>query len=147
MGQDHDEMKHTLVTTVIPALRERGFTGTFPHFRRVTQAKTDLITFQFDRHGGGFVVEIAEGPAGELTTLWGQKIPASRLTAHDLHPNERARLQPGMDGTVDSWYRYDRGFSTSDVAMQLASDLSQADAWWAGAKDQPSIRRFGQGAV
>ena len=43
---------------VVPGLRERGFKGSFPHFRRISEKKIDLITFQFHRYGGGFVIEV-----------------------------------------------------------------------------------------
>ena len=139
-------MKEALRSIVVPALRKRGFSGSFPHFRRLGQNKTDLLSFQFDRHGGGFVVEIAEGPATEFMTSWGKRIPASSLTVPDLHPKERARLQPGGDGTVDSWYRYDAGLLPDAIASELERDLQQADAWWAGIKIQSRIRPF-SGAV
>jgi hypothetical protein len=100
-------MERKLVLDVVPALRERGFQGTFPHFRRCHAKATDLLTFQFDRSGGGFVIEIAEGPPDEFVTQWGKRIPAKRLSAHDLNPAKRARLQPGTDGATDSWFRYD----------------------------------------
>jgi hypothetical protein len=30
------------------------------------------LTFQFDRHGGGFVIEIGQCPADGCTTHWGE---------------------------------------------------------------------------
>jgi hypothetical protein len=50
-------IKH-LSEIVIPVLREKGFKGSFPHFRRITNDRINLLTFQFDRYGGGFVIEI-----------------------------------------------------------------------------------------
>lgn len=52
-------MDDALKAVVVPALRLRGFMGTFPHFRRIGECGIDLLTFQFDKWGGGFVVEIA----------------------------------------------------------------------------------------
>jgi hypothetical protein len=34
---------------VVPVLRERGFLGSFPHFRRPTAASIHLLTFQLTR--------------------------------------------------------------------------------------------------
>ncbi|MFF2886098.1 DUF4304 domain-containing protein [Paenibacillus sp. NPDC057967] len=66
-------MLSALKSIVIPSLRERGFKGTFPHFRRVNEKKIDLLTFQFDKYGGGFIIEIAVcSPAGH-THHWGNK--------------------------------------------------------------------------
>ncbi len=45
---------------VVPILREQRFKGSFPHFRRKNENNIDLITFQFNRWGGSFVVELAK---------------------------------------------------------------------------------------
>jgi len=142
MSQERDEMNRAIASLVVPALRQRGFTGSFPHFRRLAGAKTDLLTFQFDRHGGGFVIEIAEAPVGPFTLPWGAKVLPARLTAHDMPPSQRSRVQPGSDGSTESWFRFDRGLSSSQVAEQVISLLPQTDQWWLGSKNQVNIRPF-----
>ncbi|WP_144697743.1 DUF4304 domain-containing protein [Fictibacillus phosphorivorans] len=47
-------MDAALKQVVIPILREQGFKGSLPHFRRVNKKNIDLITFQFNRWGGYF---------------------------------------------------------------------------------------------
>jgi hypothetical protein len=59
---DRNKMVAALKAEVVPQLRKNGFSGSFPHFRRIGPTKTDCVTFQFDKWGGGFVVEIGEGP-------------------------------------------------------------------------------------
>lgn len=44
-------MDTALKQIVIPILREQGFKGSLPHFRRVNENKIALITFQFNRWG------------------------------------------------------------------------------------------------
>lgn len=51
-----DEMNHALKVRFVPGLRQLGFKGSLPHFRRQRESRVDLLTVQFDRHGGGFVV-------------------------------------------------------------------------------------------
>jgi hypothetical protein len=34
---DHARMKAALKAELVPALRKRGFTGSFPHFRRIAE--------------------------------------------------------------------------------------------------------------
>jgi uncharacterized protein DUF4304 len=124
-------MESALLEILAPALRKRGFKGSLPHFRRIHDARVDLLTVQFDRHGGGFIVEISMCGSGGVTTSWGKQIPASKVTAHDLHPNERHRLgspAPGVDGR---WYRFDDGTPADDVARALVAHLEEADQWWA----------------
>lgn len=143
----------SLKEIVVPRLRERGFRGSFPHFRRPTDRQIELLSFQFDRNGGGFVIEISRCPPGGITTYWGKEIPPDKVTPHDLHPDERQRLQPLEGGGTDSWFRFDsrpqpsRGFvdlfwkllfgsaeppmSYPSIAQSVIPFLDQADKWYA----------------
>jgi hypothetical protein len=127
---NRDDMQAALQAALVPALRERGFSGSLPHFRRIQSDRIDLLTIQFDRHGGGFIVEISKcGPNG-TTTSWGKEIPAARVTAHDLHPEKRHRLGspgPGVDGR---WFRFDEGTPPDSVARAVVEQLAEADRWW-----------------
>ena len=115
---------------VVPILREKGFGGSFPHFRRIRGGQIDLMSFQFDKWGGGFVVEISKcGPEG-VTMSWGEKIPPKKVTAQHLNPNERLRL--GCEGpSTDNWFRYDRGNAPDTVAQEVVNKLNDAEKWWA----------------
>jgi len=120
-------MEAALKKLVVPVLRERSFTGSFPHFRRIKE-EVDLLTFQFDRNGGGFIIEAAKGKKEGFTTHWGKYIPAAKLTAWDLHPDQRKRLHPGPDGSVESWFRYDASQDCDAVARAaLSMILSQEE--------------------
>jgi len=54
--QLREAVEKELKAIVVTALRASGFKGSFPHFRRPLPERIDLLTFQFDRHGGGFVL-------------------------------------------------------------------------------------------
>lgn len=120
-------MNAALKNIVISVLREKGFTGSFPHFRRLHVARVDLLTFQFDKWGGGFVVEIASGSIDGWTTHWGEHIPANKLTAHDLR--YRKRIQACEDPETDVWFRFDDG-NVDQPARDLLELLPSAEAWW-----------------
>ena len=126
-----EEMTVVLNSIVVPALRQRGFAGSFPHLRRPGANQIDLITFQFDKRGGGFIVEISRcGPEG-VTMPWGEKIPPKKVTAHDLNPRDRLRL--GCEGpSTEHWYRYDRGNTLESVAQKVVQQIDKAEKWWAG---------------
>jgi hypothetical protein len=141
---DRREMTDAFALRVAPVLRERGFTGSVPHFRRISPTRTDLLTVQFDRYGGGFVIEIAVAPPGEYSAPPRGSIPAAKLTAQDLHPRERARVRPGPDGTPASWFRYDGGPSVTEVAEQVRALIDQMEAWWAGDKQQANVHSMGE---
>lgn len=120
-----------LKSIVVPALRHRGFTGSFPHFRRLGTKQIDLITFQFDKWGGGFVVEISKCGTDGVTMPWGERISPKKVTAHDLHPKARIRL--GCEGpSTEDWYRYDNGNTLESVAHEVVQQLDKAEKWWAG---------------
>jgi hypothetical protein len=125
---------------VIPVLRERGFTGSFPYFRRMTPAAVHLLTFQFHTYGGSFTVEVASCSA-EAYTVWGDNIPANRVTAHDI-PFERTRLGAVGD-QVDHWFKFDEryGFPSNNTTTFYSRDgdpyeraakavLRFLEEWW-----------------
>jgi hypothetical protein len=131
------EMVKHLTEIVIPVLRKKGFKGSFPHFRRITSDRINLLTFQFDRHGGGFVIEITNCQPNGFTTSWGTKIEPNKLTAHDLF--NRKRIQANMDtpnSLTDDWFRYDKqhllGFGNiyKKVCKDVLSKLDRAEDYW-----------------
>lgn len=56
-----------------PVLRKQEFKGSSPNFRRNNEMNIDLITFQFNRSGGSFVVELATCPIEGITMNWGKQ--------------------------------------------------------------------------
>jgi len=87
----------------VPALRARGFSGTFPHFRRVLPDRVDYLSVQFYSSGGSFVVEIATaGPDGKPLG-YGKDLPVAKLNAHYF--SHRLRLGSNRAwGRADHWY-------------------------------------------
>jgi len=55
-----NQMIRALKDVVVSVLRSRGFRGSFPHFRRRGIEKIDIMAFQFDKLGGGFMIEIGQ---------------------------------------------------------------------------------------
>jgi hypothetical protein len=125
-----DDMNASLRAQLVPALRSRGFRGSLPHFQRILANRIDLLTVQFDKWGGGFVVEISRcGPQG-VTTHGGKEIPPRKVTAHDVHPNQRHRLGSPAPGEDGRWFRYDDGTPIETVAAAASGMLTKADQWW-----------------
>jgi hypothetical protein len=130
-----------LKETVVERLRSNGFKGSFPHFRRRGAHQIELLTFQFDKWGGGFVIEIARCPPDSVTHPSGERISPSLVTAWDVHPNERIRLQPSLGSSTSDWFRYDlpgmfkRTDAYSKVAANVLTFLEIAERWWRGEDD------------
>jgi hypothetical protein len=125
---NRDAMISEIKSVVQPFLRSNGFTGSFPHYRKKTSTGIDLLTVQFDRHGGGFVIEIARCAVDGITTAWGTSVPPERVRAWDVHPNYRKRVQPREGVGTDSWFRYDDTPFTRVAALVLDC-LSKDDLW------------------
>jgi hypothetical protein len=89
------------------------------------------MTFQFDKWGGGFIVEISKCSTDGVTTSWGEKIPPHKVTAHDLNPGDRHRLGCEGPGT-EHWYRYDSGNTLESVGQEVVQQIDKAEKWWAG---------------
>jgi hypothetical protein len=134
MSQSHDKMVRALRKTVVPRLREKGFKGSFPHFRRPGNRQIDLLSFQFDKWGGGFVIEISKCPPGGITTPWGEHIEAAKVKAGDLHPSQRHRLQPRHGSSTADWFRYDAPTARDGIFTKIAAELlpylERAEKWW-----------------
>lgn len=124
-------MTNSLKNIVVPYLREHGFKGAFPHFRRQNEDNIDLITFQFNRHGGSFVVELAVCPADGVTMSWGEKIPPNKVTAHDV--NDRYRLSENPNDPDARWFNYEAAKNQEDydlVAKKVKNLLHVSDPNW-----------------
>jgi hypothetical protein len=128
-SETREAMNGALKELVVPALRALGFMGSLPHFRRVSGDSLDLLTFQFDKWGGGFVIEIARSLDKPVTTYWGKVVSPTKLTAHDLHADQRFRIQPRAGSGVDAWFRFDDG-RVDEVAKEVLANLPRAEAWW-----------------
>jgi hypothetical protein len=120
-------MDAALKEFVVPLLRLKGFKGSLPHFRRALPHHIELLTFQFDKWGGGFVLEIARCPTSGIVTSWGKSIAPNKVTAWDT--NERERIQPGNGHGTESWFRFDTE-PVQNVAAQVVNLLPRAEAWW-----------------
>ncbi|MBP0581647.1 DUF4304 domain-containing protein [Labrys sp. LIt4] len=121
-------MDSELRAVAVPWFKSCGFTGTLPHFRRKSASFTDLLTFQFDRHGGGFVIEIARCPSDGIVTSWGKAIPASKATAWNVHPSCRLRIQAWDSAGTDGWFRFDRDTPEAITALAI-SKLNEGGLW------------------
>lgn len=137
---EHRKMVIALTEIVVTRLRNMGFNGSFPHFRRHGKEKIDLLTFQFDKYGGGFVLEISKCPPDGTSTHWGEHIPPNKVNAWDMHPSKRVRLQPGAGNSPSSWFRFDRHRQAEEVYLKTANEvlpyLEIAEKWWKGDGNQ-----------
>lgn len=142
MSSDRTAMDAVLKAVVVPHLRQTGFRGSMPHFRRERDAQLDLLMFQHFSSGGSFVVEIAKAPTSGLVS-YGREIPAAKVNVTHTGALDRLRLGSDPDSRrLDHWFVYGRRMyemnlpaPSPDHLQAVAQEVvrlleSQAEAWW-----------------
>ncbi|MCM3126056.1 MULTISPECIES: DUF4304 domain-containing protein [unclassified Mesobacillus] len=130
-SEQRKNMDLTIKDIVTPVLKEQGFKGSFPHFRRKNEDNIDLITFQFNRWGGSFVVELAICPLEGITMDWGEGIKPNKVTAH--HVNQRFRLGAMSEEEDGIWFNFEEAKTKQDfeeVATNVLNLLNTSDPKW-----------------
>jgi len=108
MTPERGAIQRALKSIVVPRLRELGFRGSFPHFRRVRGGEHQTVTFQFHKYGGSFCVEAGRIPESQFCVLqarWrasGKELLPDSLTSG--HARIRHRLHAPPHG--DHWYQF-----------------------------------------
>lgn len=73
------EMDSALKSHAVPLLRDLGFKGSYPHFRRILEERVDTIGFQFSQWGPQFYVEMGVADADGYMLLNGIHFPPNSL--------------------------------------------------------------------
>ncbi len=146
-------MDDALRRVLVPVLRERGFTGSLPHFRRRASDTISLLSVQHHSSSGSFVVEIAAcSPSGHQTS-WGKTLEPSRVRAIDINA-PRSRLGSAhFPARGDHWFvygprSYEEGATTvqpashyEDVATAVAALIdTEAESFWRSKPHQPEVQ-------
>ncbi len=137
MSRSRDAMIAELKRVAIPVLRSLRFKGSFPHFRRETDTRIDLLTFQFSMGGGQFVIEIGSFPSAGYE-LYGRMVPAAEVKVR--HLLRRLRLG-ATDESSDHWFRYDNGDFAVVASSVVPYILGQAAVWWSNSEPGVAVDR------
>lgn len=89
---ERERMKQALFTYFLPALREMGFVGEWPNYRRIGERKVDLLSVVFDQWGGSFALEISYAllDGEENNLLSGQEgVRPEQLTVFKTYKRKR----------------------------------------------------------
>ena len=102
MSAHRDAMMAALKQMFVPMLREKGFAGAFPHFRRRLDSRIDFLDVQFAREGGRFCLNIGQtGPEGLKDPAWPELTIAETTVGH-LH--DRSRVHWGF--FLKQWFDF-----------------------------------------
>ena len=129
----------------MPALTTMGFSGKTSSFQRFDNQWLDLISIQYWKYGGEFLLEFGRIERKPLQKSWGV-VPEHEIEIGHLDPMMRARLE-----TKDAKTMF-RGFVFSGfgedvakyeaVAKQVAEFLPQVDEWLRNNKIGPNVFTF-----
>jgi hypothetical protein len=122
MSKARNQMAKALKTVALPVFREHGFNGSFPDLRRLRDGYIQLLTFQFDRHGGGFIIELGRCKPTDFATAWGKLTSAEKVTVGHLPWRQRMRIQPHSGSGTDSWFRFDMA-TTPEAFTRIAESV------------------------
>jgi len=129
--EKRQEIDKALKEIVVPFLREKGFKGSMPHFRRQQSDRINLLTFQHSLYDTKFVIEIANCPVDGVTTSWEKQIHKNKVTAHDI--GCRMRLGSEKHNT-DYWFDYGKKSLFSNTFNKIAKEIielwDEAENWW-----------------
>ncbi len=96
-------MLKALNRTVIKDLKSQGFTGKYPHFKKKKDSCIELISFQTNKYGGSFTVELsAVFPDSKVTNLSDLNAQVDENDIEVACTNQRYRL----NGLFDGWFYY-----------------------------------------
>ena len=148
MSREGDLMRKAIRRHLVPALEGMGFTGKSSKFQRLLPDHQDLLTIQYHKYGGSFVLEFGRRERGPLHTSWGPVVPEEKLEVMYLLPTQRGRLQEGEAEAQDLF----SGFSFQNfgedsskyqgLACRVASLLPQVDAWLSAGTRGTNVHAF-----
>ena len=133
MSREGDLLRKSLRKYLLPELKKFGFIGKTSSFQRTDSEFLDLLSIQYWKYGGEFILEFARQGRGDLLTSWGVLVPEAKLDVAYVSPLNRARLIRGPKASGFGGFRFGRFGEDSEsydqLALHVASLLPQVDAW------------------
>lgn len=118
-------MNEALKKIAVPILREQGFKGTLPHFRKVCGDHIRVIGFQFSQWVPSFYIELGVcGPGG--TTFGTTHYPPENIKYYQAHARRRVGNVPFDFHDADA----------AEVAQNVANLLQNLEEEWNNSIEQ-----------
>lgn len=98
------KMLKALNENVIPRLCQKGFSGSFPHYRRAFDNRIELLAFITEKYGGAFNIEVSTvfpSCDKELSNYFTQDFEKMDII-NVFSTNNRFRLK----GKINGWFYY-----------------------------------------
>lgn len=125
MSVERDNMINSLRKNVIPAMRNRGFKGSFPHFYRKLEDHVDLLMFQFSAWGGVLYIEISKCSPEGYTDVSKTFYKPNKVKVYNIDIEHRQRL--GKD--LYEMFEFNKD-NTELISLAVRNALEEAEDWW-----------------
>jgi hypothetical protein len=129
-----DRMRGALRQVVVPALRTRGYRGSFPYFQREHDGDVELIFFDFWRKGDRVKVELRRAPDVEFNKLTRAQV-ITRFEPVLLQSPRAVRGTEDAPFPIFVWFEFDDGpgpYSPEAVADEILAVFARdGNGWWA----------------
>ena len=138
-------MSKALKSELVPVLKNAGFSGTFPRFRRKSGAVLHFLSVQYNTAATAFFLEFGSHPSGPVVTSWGELVPEEKLILEHIMFESRARLQARTNGgsLVEDWFEFGDFGQDVDAYLKLAASvaamLPQVETWLATQHAGPNV--------
>jgi hypothetical protein len=141
------KMLEALESLAGPVLRERGFVGRFPVFRRTQNGELHILELQFSVYGPAFRLNLGVCSAKGITTKWGEFVPADKVTTgHDVERTYFLDPRNITEGkSKEHWFGFSEG-NVKQIAQDFLKNLEIAETWFlTGNAPHPPKRRRSTG--
>ena len=120
ISETNEKMRTILKSRSVKCIRENGFKGSFPTFKRIDSGSHQVLNFQFNKYGGSFTVnlEIVKPNSDFFKTSLSklETISNRRLGTLDKHLETKMKQ--------DHWFKFIRGvFFRKDFYEKAARDF------------------------
>jgi len=121
-------MNAALQAMVIPRLRDLGFKGSLPDFRRDCGDHWDLLNFSFHRDGGALVMTLARCRPDGIDNPMGH-IEARRAKVIDRHPMYRKEVGHPAPVDGDDWFHFRHLIGLKTLCSAIRGRIEEAGIW------------------
>jgi len=131
LSDQRKEIIRLLKRDFVPLLREHGFSGSHPNFRRLKGKQFDFIFVQFNKYGGSFAIELGYCSPEQADMISAEfQIDNKKITVGHLYFKQRFRLG-ALSNNEDRWFTYNLYYNYS-ACVNEAIELfkTQAESWW-----------------
>ena len=134
------KMRNALLKYVIPPLTAKGFTGKYPHYKKVYDNRIELLVFQANKWGNSFTVEIS-------TVFLTESKRNSNCYTTNFEKLEDATVWSTMDryclrGMYDGWFYYTDVYKQEIGSLTIYNAVSETKAKdYIPAKDEVLVQK------